>query len=268
MNRHIIIGGNPVKKNIAIFAAILTLLLVNTTLFAALDDDSLVLYLSFEEGSGDKAKDSSTYGHDGELIANPSRVNGQFGGKALEFDGTKGQHVKIPITDTLQLRESFSVAFWVKRGDTQASNWNYMVAAGNLKWAVIFNNGDQKTYVYARNQTNWARRSITTDNQPNDWVHIALTYDVNTEVLLYHDGQKASNGEKHPMVDEIDGSIMVGARHPGQEFFTGTIDEVYLFNRILSEKEINTIKDGDFAAVEPINKLATRWGVIKSKRHH
>ncbi len=254
-------------KNITIFATILILSLVNTALFAALDDESLVLYLPFEEGSGDNATDSSTYGHDGDLISNPSWVDGQFGGKALEFDGSKGQHVKVPITDKLQLREKFTVAFWVKRGDTQAANWNYMVAAGDLKWAVIFNNGDQKTYVYARNQNNWDRRSITTANQPNDWVHIALTYDVDTEVLLYHDGQKASNGEKHPMVDEIDGSIMVGARHPGSEFFTGTIDEVYLFNRILSEEEINTIKNGEFATVEPANKLATRWGTIKSDRY-
>ena len=50
------------------------------------------------------------------LSKSPTWVDGQFG-KALEFDGTKGQYVQVPINDTLQLREQFSIAFWVKRGD-------------------------------------------------------------------------------------------------------------------------------------------------------
>ena len=84
---------------------------------ASLDDKSLVLYLSFDEGKGDIAKDSSKHGHDGTLINNPKWVGGKFG-KALEFDGNKETHVKVPITDALQLREKFSAAFWVKRGKT------------------------------------------------------------------------------------------------------------------------------------------------------
>ena len=35
---------------------------------ASLDDKSLVLYLSFDEGKGDTAKDSSKHGHDLSLI--------------------------------------------------------------------------------------------------------------------------------------------------------------------------------------------------------
>lgn len=254
------------KNKITIFAAILIFCLVNTTLFAALDDESLVLYLPFEEGSGDKANDSSTYGHDGDLISNPSWVDGQFGGKALEFDGTKGQHVKVPITDKLQLRENFTVAFWVKRGDTQAAEWNYMVAAGTLVWATIFNNNTQKTYLWSK-APGWQQKAITSENQPQDWVHITVTHDIDSGVVIRYDGEKAGEGAKPPGIIQIDGSIMVGARHPGQEFFTGTIDEVYLFNRIISEDEINTIKDGEFASVEPANKLATRWGYIKSDRY-
>ena len=51
--------------------------------------------------------------------------------------------------------------------------------------------------------------------------------------------KKPGGGAKPPPVDETDGSIMVGARHPGQEFFTGIIDEVFLFNRIITEAEID-----------------------------
>ena len=54
---------------------------------AGLDDKSIVLYLSFDEGKGDVAKDGSVHGHDGELIKSPAWVPGKFG-TALEFDGT------------------------------------------------------------------------------------------------------------------------------------------------------------------------------------
>ncbi len=245
--------------------AICVLFSLTTGLQAGLDDESLVLYLSFDEGTGDDAADSSVHGHDGELIKSPTWVDGQFG-KALEFDGTKQQHVKVPINDTLQLREQFSIAFWVKRGDTQIRDWNYMVTAGTLKWASILNRGDSKTYFWSTSGGGWAQKAVSDDIQPEDWVHLAVTHDTKSEIVIYNDGKKAGGGAKPPPVDEIDGSVMVGARHPGEEFFTGVIDEVFVFNRIITEAEVNEIMSGDFLPVEPAEKLATTWGSIKSDR--
>ena len=253
-------------RKLRYFIAVLVIgLIVVMPTHAALDDKSLVLYLSFDEGQGGDAKDGSVHGHDGELMQNPKWVDGQFG-KALEFDGTKGQHVMVPINDTLQLTEQFSIAFWVKRGDAQIREWNYMVTAGSLKWASIFRNADNKTYFWSTSGGAWAQKAITDDIQPDDWVHLAVTHDTKSEVVIYNDGKKAGGGAKPPVVDEIDGSVMVGARHPGEEFFTGIIDEVFLFNRIITEAEINEIKDGGFLPVEPAGKLATTWGSVKAHR--
>lgn len=244
---------------------LLVLFITISTSYAGLDDKSLVLYLSFDEGAGDTAKDSSVYGHDGDLIKNPTWVDGQFG-RALEFDGAKAQYVIVPINDTLQLKEKFSIAFWVQRGDTQAATWNYMVAAGTLKWACIFNNATSNTYFWT-SAPNWAQKAISDGPQPDDWVHLTVTHDIESEVVIYNNGKRAGGGVKPPTVAEIDGSIMVGARHPGQEYFTGIIDEVFIFNRIISEAEINSIIDGGFLSVEPAEKLTTTWAVIKDDRH-
>ena len=243
--------------------AVFVLFTLTTSLYAALDDKSLVLYLSFDEGKGGDAADGSVHGHDGELIKDPTWVDGQFG-KALEFDGTKGQHVKVPINDTLQLREQFSIAFWVKRGDAQIRDWNYMVTAGSLKWASILRDSDKKTYFWSTSGGAWAQKAISDDIQPDDWVHLAITHDTESEVVIYNDGEKVGGGSKPPVVDEIDGSIMVAARHPGEEFFTGIIDEVFLFNRVLIQTEIGEIMSGGLVPVEPAEKLATTWGSIKA----
>ena len=252
-------------KFIGALVAIFVLFTLTAPLYAGLDDKSLVLYLSFDEGKGAKVADGSIHGHDGEFVQNPKWVDGQFG-KALEFDGTKGEHVIVPINDTLQLREQFSVAFWVKRGKAQIRDWNYMVTAGTLKWATIFQNGSSKTFFWSTSGGTWAQKAVSNEVQPEDWVHMAVTHDTKSKVVIYNDGKEAGGGPKPPVVDEIDGSVMVGARHPGQEFFTGTIDEVFLFNRIITEAEISDIMNGDFLPVEPAEKLATTWGSIKSDR--
>jgi len=223
-------------------------------------DESLVLYLPFEEGKGDTAKDLSQYGYDGELVNNPKWVDGQIG-KALEFDGSN--YVQVPITDELQLREVFTAEFWVKRDAGQVAAWNYMVAAGSLKWAVIYNQ-DQKVYIYSDSE-GWGHRLTTDEPLTEDWTHIAATYDIDKEVKLYFNGEEAGAGAKPGVVAQIDGSIMVGARHPGSEFFTGIIDEVALYNRILSLDEIKRDMEGvGEAAVSPSGKLASTWGRIKN----
>lgn len=223
-------------------------------------DESLVLYLPFDEGGGEP-KDFSMYENELELVNKPKWVDGKYG-KALEFDGTN--YVQVPINDVLQLTETFTVEFWVKREDAQPATWNYMVAAGTLKWAVIVNS-NQNVYVWSQSGGNWGQRLVTNVPLTTEWTHIAMTYDVDSGVELYFNGQeKAGEGDKPPVVDEIDGSIMVGARHPGQEFFAGIIDEVALYNRILSLDEIQRDMEAvGGAAVTSKDKLASIWGQIK-----
>ncbi|MBW7992861.1 MAG: LamG domain-containing protein, partial [Planctomycetes bacterium] len=221
-------------KLIYLFSFVLLPGLVLTSAAEAADP-SLVLYLPFNEGAGEP-KDFSAYDNEVELVNDPLWVDGKYG-KALEFDGTN--YVRILINETLQLRESFTVEFWVQREEPQPATWNYMVAGGTLMWAVIVN-ADQNVYVWTRSGGTWGQRLVTTVPLTTDWTHVALTYDVGSGVALYFNDEKAGEGQTPPIVDELDDSIMVGARTPGQEFFSGIIDEVALYNRILTLDEIRT----------------------------
>lgn len=222
-------------------------------------DESLVLYLPFDEAV---PVDHSQYGHDVELVGDPAWEDGKCG-KAFEFDGTN--YVMVPINDTLQLSERFTVEFWVKKAKSQRAGWNYMVAGGSLKWAVILN-ADQKVYVYTA-VPGWSHRMTTDEVLPEDWTHIAMIYDVDEGVEVYFNGELAGTGAKPLPVAETDGSIMVGARHPGSEFFTGVIDEVALYNRILTLEEIERDMEAvGGAAVSALDKLASTWGQLKNQR--
>ncbi len=220
-------------------------------------DESLVLYLPFD---GNDPEDMSQYGHDVELVGNPDRVEGKYGNA---YEVSVSNYVKVPITDTLQLREKFTVEFWVKKGNAQPATWNYMVAGGTLKWAVILNS-DQKVYVYSE-APGWSHRLTTDEALPEVWTHVAMLYDVDEVVEVYFDGELAgTSGVKPLLTGEIDGSVMVGARHPGSEFFAGTIDEVALYNRVLTQDEIKRDMEAvGGAAVSPLGKLTSTWAEIK-----
>jgi hypothetical protein len=220
------------RKKMYLFSFALWLGLILTSATEA-TDPSLVLYLPFNEGAGEP-HDFSVYENEVELVNNPIWVEGKYG-KALEFNGTN--YVRILINETLQLREVFTVEFWVQREGSQPATWNYMVAGGTLMWAVIVN-ADQNVYVWSRSGGTWGQRVVTSIPLTTDWTHVALTYDVGSGVELYFNGELAGEGGAPPIVDEIDDSIMVGARTPGQELFAGIIDEVALYNRILTLDEI------------------------------
>ncbi len=221
-------------------------------------DDTRVLYLPFD---GDDPEDLSQYGHDVELVGKPNHVDGKYG-KAYEV--SSGNFVKVPINEVLeQLLEQFTVLFWVQKADSQPAAWNYMVAGGSLKWAVILN-ADQKVYVYSANP-GWSNRVITGEMLPEEWTHITMIYDVDDAVKILFNGELAGESAANPAgVVDVDGSIMVGARHPGSEFFAGVIDEVAIYNRVLSDAEIERDMEAvGGAAVESFGKLASTWGEMK-----
>ncbi len=251
------------KRLICLLMVFIFTVLSSFTTYSANPDKTLMLYLPFEEGNGDKTKDMSQYNHEANLVNKPSWVNGKQG-KALEFTGNN--YVMIPIVDDLQLQQTFSVNFWVKRADAQPAEWCYMVAAGTLKWAVIFNSNGKVGYIWSMSGGGWGQRLVTKENLTTEWTHVAVNYDVNKGVEEYFNATLVGEGVKPPKVDAIDGSIMVGARHPGQEFFKGIIDEVAIYNRTLTLDEIKRDMEAvGGASVSNSGKLASTWASIKNK---
>jgi len=73
---------------------ILALLMFLIALNGLAEEQGLLLYLPFDEGSGKVAKDISGNGNDGQII-DAEWVNGKFG-KALSFNG-KTAYVEVAI---------------------------------------------------------------------------------------------------------------------------------------------------------------------------
>ena len=53
----------------------------------------------------------------------------------------------------------------------------------------------------------------------------------------------------------------------GYRSATFIMDDLYVYNRALEEKEINEVKEGKLLPVEPQDKLAALWAHIKREAH-
>ena len=245
---------------------ILTAGLVLVSLFALslptalAQKDALLLYLPLD---GD-AKDASGNGHDGIVEGNDEWVDGKFD-KALFFNGTD-TFVQIPLEKDITFTEdsSFTAALWLNSEVMPVPSQDGVF--GNYResttpfWGLIIRPDGTLIY-YLRNGGSITPVSKTIVND-GEWYHIALLRDTKTKkAALYVDG-KLEEEMADPTGNINSGQDIFLGEHLNR-FFEGILDEVMLFSRALTQKEIQSIMDGGLKAVSPANNAASTWGIIK-----
>jgi len=73
----------------------------------------------------------------------------------------------------------------------------------------------------------------------NTWTHLASTYD-GTTLKIYVNGNLSSTKTVSGAVQSNSNPLRIGGNYPYGQFFEGKIDEVRVYNRALSQGEIQT----------------------------
>jgi len=102
------------------------------------------------------------------------------------------------------------------------------------------------------------------------WYHIAATYD-GKESRFYLDGNLDQKTQGEGKLGVANMSLVIGGQTGALEgagnpsWFDGMIDEVLIYNGVLSEDDIKEAKKGlsSLLGVEQSRKLAITWGNIK-----
>jgi hypothetical protein len=259
-------------RNLMLYAFVASILMLMP--FSALADftDGLVLYLPFDEGAGDAAKDISGNNHDG-VTDNPEWVDGRFG-KALRFGGEgSGTFVTVESTDALNVNEMTFMA-WIN-----ADHWDgtrqivgksvHGGCAGRTQYGLFSEGGTFRL----RFETDGGRADIDAPALPaiGEWVNVAVTND-GTTARIFINGEEVATGDMLGTLNANDDPWRIGQDCDRENYiFAGIIDEPRLWNRALSAEEINEFMDTGVSimtggtAVELQNKLPTAWGEIKDQ---
>lgn len=190
-----------------------------------------------DEVQGTTALDSAGT-HNGTLYGNPVWLptGGKIGG-ALKFDG-KDDYVDTELTQTLA---KWTICCWVSSPAAPAATPGTGPIHREQNLQINWNHSDPKYRSAAGLSVGgtWHAASFGTLGA-NTWYHLAATYD-GVSLKAYRDGELITT-TPCPGTPVAEGSSLKLGRHAVQaNFFSGTIDDVYVYSSALSQSEINAL---------------------------
>ena len=206
----------------------------------------LIAHWKMDDGSsgacsGATVTDSSGNGYTGTCNSSPTWITGQLD-NALSFNGSSS-YVSIADNSALRLPGDFTISVWgkstaaqkvfqVSKKSTsynQANGWQfYHEAAGSALDLV----GASASYL---------RATKTIDG---GWHHYLVTMSSGT-ATIYYDGVSQVSGAVNAPTGDTD-EVRIGRRGGAgtQVYADGSIDDVRIYNRVLSATEISQLYNG------------------------
>lgn len=259
---------------IMVYLFVVALLMVGGALstHAAVQDDGLIVYFSFDEAKGGTVKDETGGGNDGKIdnasISTKEAVHGK--GSLLCEKGQSGMTV-----DSFKELEEYgdnSYLFWVNFTDKNSGSWNQIVAKKapgsdrspgiwtcnrvTLHIHYRFNPGNQGTHCTGPGGEG-------DEFETGEWYHLAGVKE-GAKLRFYIDGEEIE--EQAVPKDHIQGEEKLYVGKTGYASALFYIDDLYVYDRALSEKEVVEVMEGSLLPVEPEDKLSTTWGQLKKNR--
>ena len=249
--------------------ALAVVLVVGIYTTQAVDENTLLLYLPFDDGAGKNPKDASGNGNQASIKGNLKWVKGKING-ALEFDGAAANYVEVAHSADLEGMKQLTVEAWVQPFGTDA------LARGIVSKRAAWQNADVYNLFSWNESKFWARvnakdgQQISSKSTLEDkkWMHLAYVYDGKTKKQLFYVNGELENEVDHPEDEVSNGekSIWIGILNEGYaQAWNGLIDEVRIWSTVLTEDEIKLSMAGELLSVQPSGKVTTTWGRIKIK---
>ncbi len=210
---------------------------------ALVEEEGLLAYYDFDEGSGTVVKDKSKYANDG-TIRGATWVQGKVG-SALKFNGTDS-YVEFPKGTPLEGITALTIEMWAYR-DRPGRNQDLIYE--HYDRFYIGDGYGSGQYALMSNLTGkWITVVKSKEGAPmNAWTHVAFTWDLEAGVakVFYNGAERGSEtGMKGKAVagDSLSVGItrMTAAGKPPEVWrpFSGMIDEIRIYSRALSQAEI------------------------------
>jgi len=242
---------------VSMFVVLFVTALANAQTFVK---DGLVAMWTLDKASisGNTAKDVSGNGKDAAIKGTLTSIPGVIG-ECLQFGGTADNYVEIPKMGSF---EQVSLECWAMEDTFSGiqgiiSTWQW--AEGKVHFKFESNQ--------IQVDKNGGGKIVYSDVKEGTWYHIVYTTDTKADKhSLYVNGKFIIDGPGGTAPEQWDERRM-GSEHDGR-WLIGKIDEVRVYNRVLTENEIAnnyTVKSNDLAAIKPVGKLSTCWGEIKDK---
>ncbi|OIO02788.1 hypothetical protein COY52_12005 [Candidatus Desantisbacteria bacterium CG_4_10_14_0_8_um_filter_48_22] len=199
-------------------------------------EKGLIAYWSFDEGSGNTAKDMSGKGHNGTIYG--AKYEKGKAGTCLSFDGVDN-FVSVPDFADAPVSE-ITILVWQKTGEARAQS-TLSNFPDDYKDRINFHIpwSDGTVYWDFGDITAEGRLSYIPDQEiVGTWQHFAFVASESENCMkIYRNGVEEASKDGMCPYSGAPRGIYIGLLD-GANFFIGEIDELKMYNRALSAKEI------------------------------
>lgn len=199
-------------------------------------------------GTASEVKDSSGNSLHGTRVGNATTATGKIN-NAGTFDGS-GDRVTLPDYDILN---QISISAWIKP-TTVSSDYGIISkrtpteASGD--WTLRFAN-DLSGKLDFMTWNGAGGSDISTSDtviSTTEWSHVVATYDSVTNIVKFYLNGKPDGTRSNHFYDLADNPEIIQIGFDGQSGeYTGLIDDVRLYNYVLSDSQVKTIMNEDSA---------------------
>jgi hypothetical protein len=214
-------------------------------------NQGLVLHLSFTGNVKDSSGNNRHGTNNGAILTSDRCDNTN---SAYSFNGMDG-FIEVPSAGLLN--DFYSYSIWVYATEIP-SNGNYTYpfsigGSGGGQNIALCNNSMQGWSGGAYNNGSPAASLVALGSQPNlgEWYHVVLVRDTN-KLKLYVDGVLNTNEISYGSWNTNNGGLkpnygsnpraIIGCRDLNASFFfTGIIDDVRIYNRVITTDEVNAL---------------------------
>ena len=243
------------------------------TTHAAVKDDGLILYFSFDAAKGGKVVDGTGGGNDGEIVDGAKIVNDEVvhGKGAMLFDAA-GDSVTVDSFKEIEDYQDNSYLFWLHFTKANSGGWDQIIAKkapGSDRSPGIWTCNRVPLYIHYRfNPGNQGTDCAGPKGEGDvfeigEWYHIAGVKE-GAKLAFYVNGKKVA--EPGVPKEHVQGQEKLYIGKTGYSSAKFYIDDLYVYDRALDAGEVGDIMDGKLLPVEPEDKLTTTWGQMKIRR--
>jgi hypothetical protein len=215
----------------------------------SIDDPSLLAYYPFDETSGSAVRDCSGNGYD--AIATFSTLDASADWTTGHVGNGLALHAKdcvIVGNSNLNVTGDFTVTAWVNIHSI-LSGTPYIVGRRNvgvLGWRLAQDTGSNVTFQIGEpldggsfgNNFSAASPTISTGT----WIHVAGVFKVGAYQTVFINGAPTLAATTAPSVStDATVTVRIGCKGDGSSYLDGTVDEVRIYSRALSNTEIASL---------------------------
>lgn len=204
------------------------------------------------EGAGNILQDISGNRNNGTLV-NGALWSGGRKGSALKFDGTN-DYVVVPYNISLY-QTTMTVSFWAKSNITNYTTNGYAVsiydfAATKRMWGIRVNEATDKwNVITSTNGSATTTHEDTTKSVTTSWAHLVFaTPDAGDTWYPYYNGIPLTTLAVPAGYSNKSSALQIGGLI-GVNAFDGLLDDVRIYNRVLSLQEIKQLYSDPFCNI-------------------